>query len=186
MQGDERSPAHYLAESLGWQIEEADEVAVISRWPLKDARTVQSKALRFRSLLSVEVQAPKPFRAINVHWSSPQYLKGMEEMNLGAQRQSLDYRQTLALIDSIKGPLVLGGDFNNPPHHKHTRSLSQKLESCFGSRGFGLGWTYPRKFPLVRIDHLYVGGGMRTESCFVGPAVGSDHLPLVAGISFGS
>lgn len=181
--GGGASPARWLAGKLGWNLVEADEVAVLSPWPLGKPEVIPSKALRFRSLLAVEVMGPKAFTAATVHWSSPQYLKGIEEMRLGASRQTQDFHQTMALIASIKGPLVLGGDFNNPPHHKHMRSLSSRLENSFGARGLGLGWTYHRRFPLVRIDHIFVTGGMKTETCFVGPALDSDHLPLVAGLS---
>lgn len=183
--GDGASPAKWLAGKLGWNLVEADEVAILSRWPLGRAEVVPSKALQFRSLLAVEVQAPKPFTAATVHWSSPQYLRGVEEMRRGARRQTTDFHQTLAMISSIKGPLILGGDFNNPPHHKHMRSLSSRLENSFGARGYGLGWTFHRKLPLVRIDHILVGGGMKTETCHVGPSLDSDHLPLVAGLSLG-
>jgi len=181
--GGESSPARWLADKLGWSLVEADEVAILSRWPLAEPKVIASKALRFRSLLAVEVKAPNPFTAATVHWSSPQYMKGLGEMRLGASRQTLDYHQTVGLLNIVKGPLILGGDFNNPPHHKHSRGLSHRLENSFGARGLGLGWTYPKRFPLVRIDHIYVGGGMRTETCEVGPKVDSDHLPLVAGLS---
>lgn len=181
--GGEDSPARWLAGKLGWSLIESDEVAILSPWPLGEPIIIPSKALRFRSLLAVEVQAPEPFTAATVHWSSPQYLKGIEEMTLGASRQTVDFHQTMGLINSIKGPLVLGGDFNNPPHHKHMRSLSGRLENSFGARGLGLGWTYHRRVPLVRIDHILVGGGAKTQTCHVGPPLDSDHLPLVAGLS---
>jgi endonuclease/exonuclease/phosphatase family metal-dependent hydrolase len=47
----------------------------------------------------------------------------------------------------------------------------------------GLSSTFPSRFPMLRIDHVFIGGQMRTLS--VGAPynpltrVASDHLPLV-------
>ena len=35
----------------------------------------------------------------------------------------------------------------------------------------------------VRIDHVLTGDGWRCRRCWVGPDVGSDHLPLLADLS---
>jgi endonuclease/exonuclease/phosphatase (EEP) superfamily protein YafD len=183
----ERGPAHWLKNNLdGWHIAEAREVAIISKYPLGKITRIPSKALEFRSILLVEVLAPTPYLAATVHWSSPQYEEGLEKMKIGAERQSLDFRQTMELIQSIgeSKPFILGGDFNNPPRHKHTKELSRVLTNAFDEAGTGFGWTYHKKLPVVRIDYLYTNKQFDVETCYVDKEIGSDHLPVVAELSF--
>lgn len=183
----ENGPAHWLKNNLdGWHIAEAREVAIVSRYPLGKITRIPSKALEFRSILLVEVLAPKPYLAATVHWSSPQYENGFEKMKVGAERQSLDFRQTMELIQSIgeSKPFVLGGDFNNPPRHKHTKELSRAMTNAFDKAGTGFGWTYHKKLPVVRIDYLYTNKQFNVERCYVDREIGSDHLPVVAELSF--
>jgi endonuclease/exonuclease/phosphatase family metal-dependent hydrolase len=42
------------------------------------------------------------------------------------------------------------------------------------------GPTYPAHRPLVQLDHLLAGPGLRAEAAEVLPGVGSDHLPVRA------
>ncbi len=187
VKGEMNGPGHWLQQRLdGWSFEEADEVAILSRYPIGKVTSIPAKSLSFRSILVVEVLAPTPYWAAVTHWSSPQYQQGLEKMKLGAERQSLDFKQTMDLIQSLgeSKPFILGGDFNNPPRHKHSREIGKVLVNAFDKAGTGLGWTYPKKLPLVRIDHIYVNSGFKVEHCYVDKEVGSDHLPVVAELSF--
>lgn len=183
--GGPSSPASYLQKNLpGWHMASGGEVATLSRWPLENVRIVPLWSQDTRVLLSADVAGPRRFRAMTVHWSIPQFSGGFAAMRNGAARQARDCAQTMEEAERSDLPLVLGGDFNNPPHHALTRRLSERLENCFSAGGFGVGWTYPSPRPWTRIDHLYVSDGFRTETAKVGPNLGSDHLPLLAQVKF--
>ena len=60
-------------------------------------------------------------------------------------------------------------------------ALVHDLSWCWTGAGFGFTW--PAKFPVVRIDQILVRG-VEPESSWVLPANGSDHLPVTARISW--
>ena len=78
------------------------------------------------------------------------------------------------LLDRIKGeslPVIVGGDFN------FTEAAAQAAESrrlglveAFDLGGWGRGATWPvtsffRYLPGVRLDHIYLGGGLICSDC---------------------
>ena len=86
------------------------------------------------------------------------------------------------LLGEIKGPLIVGGDLNTTPNSLICQKLESKLQDCFKSAGFGFGLTYSAKFPLWRIDHLYVSDHLEPLHCQVKDLTSSDHKPLLAQI----
>ncbi|MFE1827128.1 endonuclease/exonuclease/phosphatase family protein [Streptomyces yangpuensis] len=75
--------------------------------------------------------------------------------------------------------VVLLGDLNGTVDDRGLAPLTSRLEAP--RRGFALSW--PASFPVSRIDQVLVRsasvGGIRTL-----PATGSDHLPVVARITW--
>jgi len=86
-------------------------------------------------------------------------------------------------------PLVVAGDFNwteRSAMHRRFRALG--LTDAHEAAGFGLGDTWPvagwlRYVPGVRIDHVYVGNGVRVVGCRTGTGAGSDHRPVVVDLA---
>jgi endonuclease/exonuclease/phosphatase family metal-dependent hydrolase len=107
---------------------------------------------------------------------------------LGAER----VRQTEALI----GPgwlgaampegarIVLAGDLNAVSRSASYRLLARRLRDAQVEAGGGRKATFPSRLPLLRIDHIFVGDGIRVLNTFVhnSPLArrASDHLPLCA------
>lgn len=83
-------------------------------------------------------------------------------------------------------PLLMTGDFNATPDAATGAWLREAgLIDAHRAVGRGRGCTWPALGPLrfvpgIRIDHVLTGGGLRCESIRVGPAIGSDHLPVIA------
>jgi exonuclease III len=83
-------------------------------------------------------------------------------------------------------PLIVAGDFNMPADSSIYRRYWGKYTNAFSSAGFGFGNT--KHSPVAgwsfgaRIDHILTGPGFRAVRCWVGPDVGSDHLPVLADI----
>ena len=75
------------------------------------------------------------------------------------------------------GPRLIAGDLNMPGPATWTAG--------HGYRRVVRGLTFPAHRPLVQIDHLLAGPGIRAEAAEVLPGVGSDHLPVRAQLLLG-
>ncbi len=83
---------------------------------------------------------------------------------------------------------VIAGDFNMPSDSLIYRQSWPKYVNAFSVAGFGFGYT--KKTEILgwqyqsRIDHVLAGPGWRPHRCWVGPDLGSDHLPLIAELAW--
>ena len=79
---------------------------------------------------------------------------------------------------------VVVGDFNAS---HWSSAFGDMLDPLVDSaRGFGIQPSYPTALPAVLripIDHLLHGPGLRVVDRRLGPALGSDHLPLVVDLA---
>ncbi|MEH3147834.1 MAG: endonuclease/exonuclease/phosphatase family protein [Methylobacterium frigidaeris] len=87
------------------------------------------------------------------------------------------------------GPVALVGDFNAVPGSRVYRRLAARLTDAHRAAPSRTRGTFPSRLPLLRLDHIFVTGGIevvRAET-FRGPGarVASDHLPLVADLRLG-
>ena len=183
--GGDSSPASYLRSKLdGWHMVQDGDVAILSRWPLSNVHSSPLSSVPGRVILSAKVHAPHPFTGLTTHWSVPQWRQGMEGLKRTVASQQRDFDDTRNAVFNVVGPVIFGGDLNNPPNHSHVRTLSNEFQNAFGKVGNGVGWTFPDRFPLVfplvRIDHLFSSPEYVPIRCWVGPSSGSDHHSLIA------
>lgn len=85
-------------------------------------------------------------------------------------------------------PLVLLGDLNAPPCSRAYRRLVGRLRDAQRVLpGHRPRPTFPTRWPLLRIDHVLLGGGVEVRRVEVrhGPLerAASDHLPLVVDLA---
>ncbi len=82
---------------------------------------------------------------------------------------------------------LAAGDFNMPADSAIYRACWGRYVNAFSTSGFGFGytkWTAIHGWQFgARIDHVLGGRGLTACRSWVGPDVGSDHLPLLAGLS---
>lgn len=108
-------------------------------------------------------------------------------LSLAPDRRTTEAAEVLADAALLRGPLVVGGDLNEPPS-----GPAWALLRAAGLRDpGGAGWrTYPAQAPRARIDALLVrdaavlSHGAPTD---VDPALlarASDHLPVVADLEW--
>jgi endonuclease/exonuclease/phosphatase (EEP) superfamily protein YafD len=92
----------------------------------------------------------------------------------------------LALTVGELDPVILLGDLNVTPWSPYFRQLLREGRLRDTARGFGLRGTWPAQFPPLRIpiDHCLVSAGVDVLERRVGPALGSDHLPLRVTLRF--
>ncbi len=83
--------------------------------------------------------------------------------------------------------LILCGDLNAGGWSPVTRWLRGKLRDVQNVSLRSRRGTWPAAFPLLRLDHIWVGPGVAIDNVFVPRGgvcdVASDHLPLVADLS---
>lgn len=91
--------------------------------------------------------------------------------------------------EAFTAPAVLLGDFNATPFSSTYRILAGALRDAqaVGPRGKPPVSTFPSGFPFLRIDHVFVSGGLtvtRVESPFDPlTRAASDHLPLIVDLT---
>ena len=176
--GAESPAAKILRDFPTWHLATAGEVTILSRWPLADVRTFPLRSVPGRFILAAKVEAPKPFMALTTHWSVPQISKGFKGLTNTISSQIHDFEDTSSALDRYHTPLIIGGDFNNPPRQGLSGMMSGRLTDAFSGAGTGFGWTYSSTHPVVRIDHLYSSQELVPTFAEVGPSFGSDHYSL--------
>jgi vancomycin resistance protein VanJ len=83
-------------------------------------------------------------------------------------------------ISRLQGPVLVAGDFNLPCDSAIFRDCWSRYSDAFTEGGLGFGYTRFTNLHGIRIDHILVNSSWRVHRCWVGPDVGSDHLPLIA------
>lgn len=83
-------------------------------------------------------------------------------------------------------PIILLGDLNTTSWSSNFKKLINGSKLKDTRMGFGLQPTWPTHNPLfmVPIDHVLVSAGIRIHNRFTGPAIGSDHRPVIVDFSF--
>jgi endonuclease/exonuclease/phosphatase (EEP) superfamily protein YafD len=76
-------------------------------------------------------------------------------------------------------PVLLGGDFNAPATDVSHRLFSDHFTDSFIQAGRGLGNTYHRRFPILRIDALYHSRHFTAVRARTIESAHSDHRMLV-------
>lgn len=80
------------------------------------------------------------------------------------------------------GPFLVVGDFNATPWSWPFRRLMDQADLVNSQKGFGLQPTFPTQSNLlirVPIDHLVHSPALEVTGRHLGPAMGSDHFPIV-------
>lgn len=79
--------------------------------------------------------------------------------------------------------VVLLGDLNGTTDDRALDGITSRLHSAQDTAGNGFGFSWPAKFPMVRIDQILTRG-VEPRSSWVLPATGSDHRPVAARVSW--
>jgi endonuclease/exonuclease/phosphatase family metal-dependent hydrolase len=190
--------AHAIAHRLGMgfhfhaavQVEEeryGD--AILSTAPLRVIKAAALpgskaiKALEPRGALWLELQIEGcALQVINTHL-------GLVPHEQRAQAQVLAGADWIGHRDR-RDPMILLGDFNATPHQAVYKTLSGVLTDARAlARGARAGPTFPSRFPMLAIDHVFVSKGVEVTSVqtYAAPLAraASDHLPLVVDFKLG-
>ena len=160
--------------------------AVLSRWPMRLVRaaglpTLQGRPdLEPRGALWVAVDVDgREIQLVNTHL-------GLLSKERLAQVQALLGPEWLEHPD-CRGPVILCGDFNAIPASSAYRRLRGRLRDAqLALNGHRPKQTFFSRYPVNRIDHIFVGSGVEVLDVDVPRTQlirsASDHLPLVIDI----
>jgi endonuclease/exonuclease/phosphatase family metal-dependent hydrolase len=81
-------------------------------------------------------------------------------------------------IESSPYPVIICGDFNDPPSSYTYNRISSRLKDAFVEAGSGLGNTYNGIIPLLRIDYILHSPQLNSGQFRVIEENFSDHFPI--------
>ena len=131
-----------------------------------------------------------PIRFTNVHLETPR--DGLELIRAGRLREGIRILRQKSLLreielrlarrwaDAAGSPGIALGDFNAPPESRTYRAEWSGWTNTFSVAGLGLGGTRVNGWIRARIDHVLVDDSWTVVDAWLGEAVGSDHLPMLA------
>lgn len=149
-------------------------MALLTRRPLRNGRVIERPTPYI--VADTEV-AGKALHVVAAH-PVPPLDDVYSERRTG---QIVDFSSHLA---ECSGPFVLLGDLNDTPWAPSLAPLRSVAVSA--RAGFGCQCSWPTMLPFclrIPIDQCFVSPGMAVVDCRLGPDVGSDHFPLVVGVS---
>lgn len=83
-------------------------------------------------------------------------------------------------IESSPYPVVVSGDFNDPPMSYTYRTLKSELNDTFLDNGRGFGTTWTGAIPLLRIDYIFASKEINNTAFICMDSDLSDHYPIKA------
>lgn len=94
------------------------------------------------------------------------------------------FAQLLGMLPD-SGPVIVAGDMNTPPASQYYRQTAARLTDSFAAvgRGFGHTFVWRRKLPMLRIDYVWVGGGIEPLRIDLKDPHPSDHRPVVTDLA---
>jgi endonuclease/exonuclease/phosphatase (EEP) superfamily protein YafD len=144
-------------------------------WPVRIAR------------VKVRMESGQEVVLASVHMPTMRYGFDMfREQGEEALGRYIDWRwEQLDRLSTKMGeagdrPFLIGGDFNMPSDSPMMAALARSCRLGFEDVGWGFGYTRPTRLPWIRIDHVVASTDWTFTRCWVGPDLGSDHLPLLA------
>ena len=99
-----------------------------------------------------------------------------------AAARAAQVTELLRIANSTSPPLLIAGDFNNPPRGRLYQRMTDRFQDAFRAVGWGLGDTYPANLPVLRIDYVFAGEGIAVRRCTVPRVLASDHRPTIVEI----
>lgn len=87
-------------------------------------------------------------------------------------------------ISKTNMPVIYCGDMNAVPASYTYHTLKDDLQDAFLEKGSGMGTTFYKIIPTLRIDYILVDKQFKIEQCKVIPKKLSDHYPIVTDIKW--
>ena len=149
-------------------------IAVLSRRPWREGRILELGSGQPPSVHAVLELEGRAITLLATHPLPPENHAWWQARN----RQLADAAR---LLRETPGPTILAGDLNVSLWSWVHRALEEESGLRNARLGLGLFPTWPQEIPPARIplDHFLISRHFAVEDLRTGPAIGSDHLPLI-------
>lgn len=178
-------------------------VAVYSKMPIADSGKILIRNNEAKeSLIYTEVLFNnKPLRIYTAHLASFAFASFVpaEELDEGVVVNSYPIKGSAAQkiketeilhqqqIELIKkelaaspSPFIYCGDLNTTPASYNYNFLKDDMQDAFAEKGFGIGTTFYKLLPWLRIDVQFANDKLNIMQCTVAKEKLSDHYPVIA------
>ncbi len=154
--------------------------AILARGKLEQVDTEPNSSSVYATLETVD---DKKFDLINLHLQRavPRYdvwnPDGWKALVDARKKNRSQLRAIVAMFPkrAVQWPQIIGGDFGTPPGDAIFRVLTPNFDDSFKTAGRGWPDTWPKRFPILRIDQLWASEGLKPVSGLVLPSNHSDH-----------
>jgi endonuclease/exonuclease/phosphatase (EEP) superfamily protein YafD len=160
----------------GWR--DGAPVVLFSRYPIAHAALVEPPQGQRPYLMAEVALGAQSLTVVGVHPASPSPASGGRD----TRRRNRTLEHIAKHIESADTPVVVAGDFNTTPFAPHFADLLKAADLRNAAVGHGwIGtwpqWCWPARIP---IDHILIKGPLIATRFERGPAIGSDHFPVLA------
>jgi len=166
---------------------------IFSRFPIIEYEEVTfGEFTHQRAVIEIE---DSPFVLYNVHLAMP--LTQNESIPLPLRYDSMQrdsqIRELLARAPEETLPVIIVGDFNMSEFSPIYDTIAAEFTDAYREASWGIGATWPggaseewtTPLPrLIRLDYVWYSSNFQALSARVGPALGSDHLPLIISLDW--
>ena len=178
---------------LGWVFRRDANLCLLSREPVGLVQSLDVIRTQEDGMSGLVVAYPVPLAdghvlVGHVHLETPR--RGIERFRWGGEvagmsrsvlmRDAGSQRVSRWLTDAQAPAAIIAGDFNMPVESRIYRRHWSGCTNAFSRRGRGFGYTRVLPKWSARIDHVLIcDPRWKVSRAFVGPDIGSDHLPVV-------
>jgi vancomycin resistance protein VanJ len=165
-----------------FSIDQQGELTTISRFPI---RSVQRNDLPRTARLPLDVTLDvngQAVRVINLHFPFADFRGPFMSKPNHSGLSRWDQTRLLLELDQTT-PVLIAGDFNTTPRGAMYSSLRAKYNNAFEQAGWGFGFTYSSRLPVIRIDHVWLNSRVRATRAFAVDDRASDHRPFVTDLT---
>ncbi len=167
---------------------------VASRFPIKDSAFLGERELDWKGAVGRYrlTTAFGELVVVNVHLPTPrngfEYIVHANSAGIKAIKEQITERDNVsakarAWLGELGPTTIVAGDFNMPVESAIFGRHWSDLDDAFDQAGWGWGLTKQTRWFNVRIDHVLTGKGWHCSKVWVGPDIGSDHLPMLADLT---
>ena len=148
--------------------------AIISRYKLREIRYHVFHEGTKRMVIEATVHCPKPVTMLVAH------------LALGKKARSRQIDELIRLVNDIRNPVILMGDFNTFNGEEEIKKLLSKthLSDKIALDKQSLPFTEPAWHPTRRLDYILTSPKLRVKKYSVLNFHFSDHLPLMVEFEF--
>jgi endonuclease/exonuclease/phosphatase family metal-dependent hydrolase len=176
-------------------------IATYSRFPIINKNDIHFPNTHNMAIVTDVKIEDDTLRIINCHLESVKFLKEdyifidslpvlndkarikgakgvMHRLKNASQIRAVQTREIIRMMDESPYPIMLCGDFNDVPASYTYQSLSKGFTDSFKQFYIGMGGTFPRFFPALRIDYILFQEPLQCTHFALFRNNLSDHYPV--------